>query len=260
MNTLLVYPEFPNTFWSFKHALKFIGKKASSPPLGLLTLASLLPKTWEKRLVDMNVSHLTAKDLKWADVVFISGMTVQHDSALNVIERCKQAGKKVVAGGPLFTMDHDKFEQVDHFVLNEAELTLPEFIHDLQNGNARRIYQTEQFANIQQSPVPAWELAKMDQYMAMSVQFSRGCPFNCDFCNVTSLFGHQPRVKTAMQIVSELDSLYSSGWRGDVFFVDDNLIGNKKTLKNELLPALINWKNKQERFFLQYPGFDQPGG
>jgi len=248
MHTLMVYPEFPNTFWSFKHALKFIGKKASSPPLGLLTLASLLPKTWQKRLVDMNVSRLTAKDLKWADVVFISGMTVQHDSALDVVKRCKQAGKKVVAGGPLFTMDHGKFELVDHFVLNEAELTLPEFIHDLQNGNARRVYQTEQFANIQQSPVPAWDLAKMDQYMAMSIQYSRGCPFNCDFCNVTSLFGHQPRVKTAMQIVAELDSLYACGWRGDVFFVDDNLIGNKKTLKNELLPALINWNKNRSGF------------
>ena len=241
MNLLLIYPEFPNTFWSFKYALQFVGKKASSPPLGLLTVAALLPAGWQKRLVDMNVSPLTQKDLEWADMAFISGMTVQHDSARVVIERCHRQGLKVVAGGPLFTMQYQDFELVDHFVLNEAELTLPLFLSDLQNGTARHVYQTTQLADLRQTPAPLWSLLDLKKYEAMSIQYSRGCPFNCDFCNVTTLFGHQPRVKTAAQIITELDSLYASGWRAGVFFVDDNLIGNKRALKTELLPALIEW-------------------
>jgi radical SAM superfamily enzyme YgiQ (UPF0313 family) len=242
MHVILIYPEFPTTFWSFKYALKFVNKKASSPPLGLLTMAALLPKTWQKVLVDMNISRLTQKDLEWADLVFISGMTLQRESARQVISRCKQAGLKVVAGGPLFTLEHEKFKSVDHFVLNEAEVTLPKFLKDLQAGKARRIYQTAEFADIRKSPAPLWELLEMKKYAAMSIQYSRGCPFNCDFCNVTSLFGHLPRTKNAAQILSELDALYQAGWREGVFFVDDNLIGNKKALKNELLPALIQWR------------------
>jgi len=242
MNVLLIYPEFPDTFWSFKHALKFARKKASSPPLGLLTVAAMLPPEWAKRLVDVNVTKLTEKDLAWADYAFIGGMTVQRESARQIIARCKEAGVKVVAGGPLFTIEHEQFEAVDHFVLNEAELTLPPFLADLEQGHARRIYTTSDFADIQKTPVPLWELADMDQYAAMSVQFSRGCPYNCDFCNVTVLLGHRPRTKTAQQIVAELDVLYDLGWRSGVFFVDDNLIGNKKRLKTELLPALIEWQ------------------
>jgi len=241
MKILLVYPEFPNTFWSFKYALKFVGKKASSPPLGLLTVAALLPGDWEKRLVDMNISPLSQKDLNWADMVFISAMTLQRDSALEVIERCHHQDLKVVAGGPLFTMEYRDFNQVDYFVLNEAEITLPLFLEDLKNGKVRRIYQTTQFADLQQTPIPLWKILDMKKYEAMNIQYSRGCPFNCDFCNVTTLFGHQPRVKSADQVIAELDSLYASGWRGGVFFVDDNLIGNKKALKNELLPALTAW-------------------
>ena len=149
---------------------------------------------------------------------------------------------KVVAGGPLFTMEHDHFPEVDHFVLNEAELTLPPFLADLANGCAQHIYTTTEFPDIRQTPVPLWQLANLKQYDTVSLQFSRGCPFNCDFCNVTALLGHRPRVKTAAQIVAELDSLYALGWRKGVFFVDDNLIGNKKHLKSELLPALIEWR------------------
>jgi len=167
---------------------------------------------------------------------------VQRDSARALIARCKEAGVKVVAGGPLFTMEHDHFPEVDHFVLNEAELTLPPFLADLANGCAQHIYTTTEFPDIRQTPVPLWELANLKQYDTVSLQFSRGCPFNCDFCNVTALLGHRPRVKTAAQIVAELDSLYALGWRKGVFFVDDNLIGNKKHLKSELLPALIEWR------------------
>jgi radical SAM superfamily enzyme YgiQ (UPF0313 family) len=242
MNILLVYPEFPDTFWSFKHALKFIRKKAGAPPLGLLTVAAMLSAEWEKRLVDLNVTPLTEKDLAWADYVFVSAMIVQRESAQALIARCKAAGVRVVAGGPLFTMEHEQFPNVDHFVLNEAELTLPPFLADLARGTAQRVYRTTEFPDIRQTPVPLWQLADLRHYETVSVQFSRGCPFSCDFCNVTALLGHRPRVKTASQIIAELDSLYALGWRKGVFFVDDNFIGNRKQLKSEVLPALIEWR------------------
>jgi radical SAM superfamily enzyme YgiQ (UPF0313 family) len=241
MKTLLLYPSFPDTFWSFKHALKFIRKHSAFPPLGLLTVAAMLPENWPKRLIDLNVTQLTEKDLAWADSVFVSAMAVQRESARQAIIRCKEAGLKVVAGGPLFTDEHTAFEAVDHFVLNEAELTLPDFVHDLQNDCPRRVYRTAKFADLSQTPPPLWRLINMKRYAAMSIQFSRGCPFNCDFCNITTLLGHRPRHKTAAQIITELDGLYGLGWRGNIFFVDDNFIGNKAYLQAELLPALIDW-------------------
>ena len=197
MKILLVYPEFPDTFWSFKHALRFIQKKAASPPLGLLTVAALLPPEWDKRLVDLNVTSLTPKDLAWADYVFISAMIVQRDAARALITRCKDFGSKVVAGGPLFTMEHEQFPEVDHFVLNEAELTLPPFLADLANGCARHVYATTEYPDIHLTPSPLWQLANFKHYDTISIQFSRGCPFSCDFCNVTALLGHRPRTKTA---------------------------------------------------------------
>ncbi len=242
MNVLLVYPEFPDTFWSFKHALKFLRKQAFAPPLGLMTVAAMLPEVWEKQMVDLNVTSLSEKELAWADQAWVSAMVVQRDSAHRVIARCKQAGLPVVAGGPLFTDEHTQFPQVDHFILREAELTLPPFLADLERGTAQRIYTTPEFPDIQQSPVPLWRLADMRRYGSMSVQFSRGCPFHCDFCNITALLGHRPRTKTAAQIVAELDSLYALGWRGSIFFVDDNFIGNRQVLKREVLPALIEWR------------------
>jgi radical SAM superfamily enzyme YgiQ (UPF0313 family) len=241
MNVLLLYPEFPDTFWSFKHALKFVRKRASMPPLGLLTVAALLPQTWNLRLVDLNVTRLTERDLTWADYAFVSAMVVQRQAARQVIARCKQAGLAVVAGGPLFTLESEQFPEVDHFVLNEAELCLPPFLADLAQGAARRTYTAAGYPDIRRSPTPLWRLADLKRYASMGVQFSRGCPFNCDFCNVTALLGHQPRTKTSGQILAELNGLYALGWRGRVFFVDDNLIGNKKYLKEELLPVLAEW-------------------
>jgi radical SAM superfamily enzyme YgiQ (UPF0313 family) len=232
----------PDTFWSFKHALRFIRKEANLPPLGLLTVAALLPADWNLRLVDLNVTQLTQGDLEWADYAFVSAMVVQRESAHRAIERCKGAGLTVVAGGPLFTAEHEDFPGVDHFVLNEGEITLPAFLADLETGEARRLYSSEAFADIQQSPVPIWELVDFDRYASMSLQFSRGCPFDCEFCNITALFGHRPRTKSAQQIVAELDGLQAAGWRGRVFFVDDNFIGNKRVLKQEILPALIAWQ------------------
>jgi radical SAM superfamily enzyme YgiQ (UPF0313 family) len=246
MNILLIYPQFPDTFWSFKHALKFIRKKAALPPLGLLTLAAMLPRGWSKRLVDLNVKRLSEKDLAWADCAFISAMVVQREAARKTIARCKAAGLKVIAGGPLFTSEYEDFEDVDHFVLNEAEITLPLFLVDLAMGRARHIYETTEFCDIRETPVPVWELAELRRYASMSIQFSRGCPFDCEFCNVTALFGHRPRIKTAEQIIAELDGLYNLGWRGQIFFVDDNFIGNKKYLKTQLLPALVEWQKDKK--------------
>ena len=242
MHVLLLYPAFPDTFWSFKHALRFVLRRASLPPLGLLTVAALLPREWEKRLVDLNVRPLTEADLAWADLVCLSAMIVQRPSAEALIARCRAAGKRIVAGGPLFTSEHAQFPDVDHFVLNEAELTLPGFLRDFERGSAQRIYATTEFADIRQTPAPLWELANLGAYASMSLQYSRGCPFDCEFCDVTVKFGHNPRTKSAAQILAELDGLYRLGWRRQVFFVDDNLIGNKRTLKNELLPALIGWQ------------------
>lgn len=247
MNVLLICPEFPDTFWSFKHALKFIGKKASLPPLGLLTVAAMLPRAWHKRLVDVNVRKLSAKDLVWADLVFISGMIAQQESAQKLVVRCHAAGKTIVAGGPLFTLGHEQFPEIDHFVLNEAEVTLPLFLNDFRQGVARRMYVATEYADIGRTPAPLWQLADLNRYASMSVQFSRGCPFDCEFCNVTAMFGHRPRVKTTAQVIAELDGLQQIGWRGAVFFVDDNFIGNKRVLKEELLPALIRWQQQRRR-------------
>ncbi len=250
MKILLVYPQYPDTFWSFKHALKLISKKAAFPPLGLLTVATMLPDDWQKRLVDMNVSSLTDKDIKWADYVFISAMVVQQDSVKEVITRCKKFGAKIVAGGPLFTTGSEEFDGIDHFVLNEAEITLPPFLQDLEKGCARHIYTSEQRPNISQTPVPMWSLINMKKYSSMSLQYSRGCPFNCEFCDIIILNGHKPRTKDKDQVIAELETLYRRGWRAGVFIVDDNFIGNKKKLKEETLPAIIKWAEERKYPFV----------
>jgi radical SAM superfamily enzyme YgiQ (UPF0313 family) len=246
MNVLLIYPKFPDTFWSFSYALPFIGKKAAFPPLGLLTVAAMLPEQFQKRLVDVNVDRLTDDDLSWADMAFIGGMAVQRDSAKKIIARCKQIGLKVIAGGPLFTAEPDEFGEVDHLVLGEAELTLPPFLEDLKNGRPKKIYRASGFCDLHQTPFPSWDLIRIKKYASMSIQFSRGCPFNCEFCNVTALFGRRSRLKTPQQIISELDRIYASGWRSSIFFVDDNFIGNKQYLKTHLLPALIEWRKDKK--------------
>jgi radical SAM superfamily enzyme YgiQ (UPF0313 family) len=246
MKVLLIYPKFPDTFWSFTYALPFIGKKAAFPPLGLLTVAALLPDNFEKRLIDVNVDSFTDKDLLWADMVFVGGMAVQRKSAKQIIARCIASNLRVVAGGPLFTAEPDEFGEVDHLVLDEAELTLPAFLSDLENGQPKKIYRASGFCDLSETPTPSWDLVKMKRYASMNIQFSRGCPFKCEFCNVTSLFGHRPRLKTPQQVMAELERIYATGWRSNIFFVDDNFIGNKQYLKTKLLPAIIDWRKDKK--------------
>jgi len=245
LKVLLVYPEFPDTFWSLKYAIRFISKKSAYPPLGLLTVAAMLPQNWHKKLIDMNVKRLKNSHIKWADIVFIGAMSLQYEPAKRVVQRCKKAGVRVVAGGPLFTALPDKFEDIDYLVLDEAEVTLPKFLDHFSRGNPERIYTSKERPGLERTPLPLWELIDKKQYSSMNIQYSRGCPFNCEFCEITVLYGHKPRLKSAKQVVAELESLYTAGWRGSVFFVDDNFIGNKEVLKNDVLPAMIKWSEEK---------------
>ncbi len=210
----------------------------------------MLPKQWEKKVVDLNVVKLTDQDINWADYVFISAMTVQSDSVNKVISKCKQLGAKIVAGGPLFTMEPEKYNEVDYLVLNEAEITLPPFISDLQNGCAKRIYTSAEWPDINNTPIPDWQLLNKKHYSSMSIQYSRGCPFDCEFCDIVVLNGHLPRTKNKDNILKEFDALYDNGWRGSILIVDDNFIGNKKKLKAETLPAIIDWMEKRNYPFI----------
>jgi radical SAM superfamily enzyme YgiQ (UPF0313 family) len=249
MKALLIYPEFPDTFWSFRYALKFIHRKASSPPLGLLTIAAMLPEDWGKRLVDMNVEKLDDEAIIWADIVFLSAMSVQKESVKEVIQRCKTAGVRIVAGGPLFTTEYESYSEIDHLVLNEAEITLPRFLEDFEKGDAGHSYTTDQWADIRKTPIPLWRLVNMKYYASINIQYSRGCPFNCEFCDITLLCGRTPRTKDKDQVIREIESVYASGFKGQVFFVDDNFIGNKKKLKGEVLPAIIEWMEQRKHPF-----------
>ncbi|MCD6204870.1 MAG: DUF4070 domain-containing protein [Candidatus Marinimicrobia bacterium] len=241
MNILLVYPESPDTFWGFKHAVKFISRKSSEIPLGLITVAGLLPQEWNLKLVDMNIRSLKKRDLEWADMVFLSGMNIHLRSFQWVVRQCNEMDVKVVAGGPLATMESGHLLGIDHLILNEAEITLPQFLADLEKGCPKPIYQTDQFPDISLTPIPRWDLLERGKYVSMNIQYSRGCPFNCEFCNITTLNGRKPRTKSRQQFITELDSIYNAGWRGSVFIVDDNFIGNRKKLKKEILPAMQNW-------------------
>ncbi len=231
--------------------LRIVSRKAAFPPLGLLTVAAMLPKEWEKRLVNMNVTTLSDEDIKWADYVFISAMVVQKVSVKEVIKRCHNLGAKIVAGGPVFTAGYDEFEEVDHFVLGEAEVTLPPFLLDLEKGCAQHLYTSNERPDISKTPIPLWSLINIKNYSSMTIQYSRGCPFNCEFCDIIILNGHKPRTKDKDQILAELEALYSQGWRSGLFIVDDNFIGNKRKLKAEILPAIIKWmKGKKYPFAL----------
>jgi radical SAM superfamily enzyme YgiQ (UPF0313 family) len=251
MKILLVSPQTPDTFWSFKHVLQFISKRAAFPPLGLLTVAAMLPRDWELRLVDLNVQLLRDGDLEWADYVFLSAMIVHKDSVNEIVERCDAFSKTVIAGGPLFTTGHTAFPKISHFVLGEGEEVIPQLVADLQSGSLQHYYHTDNRPEITHVPVPRWDLIQPRHYVTMAVQFSRGCPFDCEFCDIIVMNGRVPRTKTPAQLVAELESLRRIGWNDGVFIVDDNFIGNKKKTK-ELLAEIIAWRKRARTkiFFL----------
>ena len=250
MNILLVYPEYPDSFWSFNHALRFISKKAAVPPLGLITVSAMLPSSWNKKLVDMNVSTLLDSDIVWADYVFMSAMYIQKESVNEVIDRCVNLNVKIVAGGPLFSQEYNNYPQISHFILNEAEITLTPFLKDIETGFPKRIYKTEEYANITETPVPDYHLLSMKDYAFMNMQVTRGCPFACDFCEITALLGNKVRIKNTSQILNELEVLYNLNWRSNVFIVDDNFIGNKSVIKDNLLPAMRDWMHQHNNPFV----------
>lgn len=244
MKILLVYPRVAETFWSFKHALRIVRRKAAFPPLGALTVAAMLPREWEKRLVDMNVRDLSDTDLRWADYVFISAMIAQKDSARNVIDRCIALGVKTVCGGPLFLSYREDYPDVDHLVLGEGEVTVRQFVKDLLQGTPQPVYEPGKHPSLGSVPIPLWDLINMKDYVTMSIQYSRGCPFDCEFCDIIVMNGRVPRTKSDEQMLLELDALYNRGWRGSVFIVDDNFIGNKKRVKS-LLRRIIFWQENR---------------
>ncbi len=243
MNILLVYPRSPDTFWSFKHVLKLVSKKAAFPPLGLLTVAAMLPRDWSLKLADLNVAPLEDSALAWADYVFLSGMIVHQDSAHEVAARCAALGKIVIAGGPLFTTGHEHFPEIRHFVLGEAEGLVDELVKDLVRGTPRPVYHSADWPDVRLAPVPRWDLIELRDYVTMPVQFSRGCPFNCEFCDIVIMNGRIPRTKAPEQVVRELEALRLAGWRDMVFIVDDNFIGNRARAR-ELLRELIAWRER----------------
>jgi len=244
-NILMVYPEFPTTYWSLKYALSFINKKSAIIPLGLLTVAALLPEEYSVKLIDMNVSKLSEKDIKNADMVFISSMIVQKTSFEEVVALCNALKVPVVAGGPYPTTSYEKIQGIDYFVLNEAEITLPEFIHDYEKGTPQRIYLNKEKPDITKTPPPRIDLVDIKNYNNIALQNSRGCPYNCEFCDIIELFGRKPRYKNVDQFIREMDIVYDQGFRGSLFIVDDNFIGNKKKVK-ELLKGIVAWQKKRK--------------
>ena len=246
MKALLVYPEFPTTYWGQEYTNAITGKRAVVPPLGLTTCAALLPRDWELRLVDLNVEPLDDAALRWADVVMISAMRMQQESFHEIVRRAHALDKRVVAGGPYVTTDPDAAPDVDHIVLGEAEQTLPELARALEAGTAPRRIEAPERPDVTRSPAPRFDLLRMDRYNAVGVQFSRGCPFNCEFCDIIEIFGRVPRTKTPDQFIDELNSLLATGFRGAVFVVDDNFIGNKVAAR-KMLTRLTEW-SRAERF------------
>ena len=243
MKVLLVYPWFPDTYWSFRHALSFERKRSLIPPLGLITISALLPASWEKRLVDMNVRPLTDADLEWADIVFASAMHIQKDSLEEVIQRSKARGKRVVVGGPHASISPDELADADHVFIGEAEETLPKFVRDLERSEAKRVYNAMDRPALSAVPIPDFHLLDLKRYNVMALQYSRGCPFNCEFCDIIEIYGRVPRTKSNDQMRAELDALWRAGWRDNVFIVDDNFIGNKKNVRR-LLPDLAEWSEQ----------------
>jgi len=248
VNALLIYPEWPDTYWSFKHALPFEGKRSAYPPLGLLTVAPLLPAHWKKRLVDTNIRRLTEADLQWADVALLSGMLVHKEELLALLARCRARGLRTVIGGPVTSSVEELPRHADHVVVGEAEELIAGLAADLEQGTAKPLYHAGERPGLVKTPLPDLSLINPKYYSAMAIQFSRGCPFNCEFCDIIEIYGRKPRTKSPAQMVAELEQLYERKWQGSVFIVDDNFIGNKKKVK-EMLPVLAEWNVQHDRPF-----------
>jgi len=248
MRVLLLYPLFPKSFWSFDKALELIGRKVSLPPLGMITVAAILPQTWEFRLVDRNARFETEADWDWADLVIISGMIVQKPDMLSLIREGKQRGKLVAVGGPYVTSVPEAAQAAgaDFLVLDEGEITLPLLVEALERGETSGIFRAGgEKPDVTHTPIPRFDLLDLKAYNEMSVQFSRGCPFQCEFCDIIVLYGRKPRTKTPAQLLAELQTLYDLGWRRSIFVVDDNFIGNKRNVKR-LLRELGPWMAEHE--------------
>jgi radical SAM superfamily enzyme YgiQ (UPF0313 family) len=241
VNILLVYPSDPDTFWSFRHVMGFVARRAAFAPLGLLTVAAMLPADWTRKLVDTNVAPLSDEDIAWADWVMLSGMIVHKESAREIARRCSDLERPVIAGGPLFTTGHAEFPEIPHFVLGEAEGVIDELVADMRAGHVKESYRAPAFPHLHATPVPSWDLVDIRHYVSLSVQFSRGCPFDCEFCDIVAMYGRVPRTKEPAQVVAELEALRLAGWRDMVFIVDDNFIGHKKRAR-ELLRAMVDWR------------------
>ena len=247
MRTLFLYPQFPKTFWSYEKILELVNRKVLLPPLGLATVAALLPQNWEMKLVDRNVRDVTEAEWEWAELVVISGMIVQKDDMQVQIREAKRRGLLVAVGGPYAssTPDAPEIVEADFKVLDEGEITLPQFVSAIQRGERSGRFSAEgDKPDVTATPIPRFDLLELDAYDSMSVQFSRGCPFNCEFCDIIVLYGRKPRTKTPEQLIGELQRLYDLGWRRSIFLVDDNFIGNKRNAKL-LLPQIKSWQ--QER-------------
>ena len=241
-NALLIYPRFEaDTFWSFKRTSEVFGAKYPASPLGLITVAALLPQAWSIRLLNRNTEELTDDDLDWADVIFTGGMLPQGGDTLDIVDLCRERGKPVVIGGPGVTSSPHLYQTANFQILGEAEGVIDKFVEAWEAGAREGVFEAEKFqVDVTKSPIPRFDLLKFDDYLHIGVQFSRGCPFTCEFCDIIELYGRVPRAKTNAQMLAELDELYRLGYRGHVDFVDDNLIGNKKAVK-AFLPELANW-------------------
>ncbi len=250
MRVLLIYPVFPKTFWSYEKILELVDRKVLLPPLGLVTVAAILPQAWDFKLVDRNIRPVTDAEWAWADVAIFSAMIVQKDDLVEQIREAKRRGKRVAVGGPYPTSVPEEALNAgaDYMILDEGEITLPMFVEAIERGDTSGIFRSNgEKPDVTNTPIPRFDLLELDAYDSMSVQFSRGCPFQCEFCDIIVLYGRKPRTKTPAQLLAELNYLYELGWRRGVFMVDDNFIGNKRNVKL-FLKELKVWQAEH-----QYP-------
>jgi len=253
MRVLLVYPEFPTTYWGFQFSLPLIFSGATLPPLGLISVAAMLPDSWDLRLVDLNIESLDDEALSWAEVVLVSGMLVQEASMHDILRRARSLGRRTVVGGPACTSSPELFPEADHLFLGEVEGRAGELWAAMkgQAGAPRVLPEPLERPALTMVPVPRFDLLQLRRYRSLSLQTSRGCPYQCEFCDIVVRFGRVPRVKTPPQVLAELDALYGLGYRGDIFVVDDNFIGNKARVR-PILTAMAAWQDQQRRPFSFY--------